>query len=84
MTQQSQKKWNVILNILLLIKKCGDNSMGELLIRGYWSNWWMELGGGQKTSGSILKDFLCCRWKLPYIWGHDPPRKWDQSRWLNK
>ena len=28
--------------------------MGELLKRGYWSNWWMELGGGQKTSGSIL------------------------------
>ena len=33
MTQQSQKKWNVILNILLLINKSGDNSMGELLIR---------------------------------------------------
>ena len=33
MTQQSQKMWNVILNILLLINKSGDNSMGELLIR---------------------------------------------------
>ena len=33
MTQQSQKKWNVILNILLLINKSGDNSMGEHLIR---------------------------------------------------
>ena len=58
--------------------------MGELLIRGYQSNWWMELGGGKKTSGSILKHFLGCRWQLPYNWGHDPPRKWDQSRWLNK
>ena len=28
MTQQSQKKWNVILNILLLINKNGDNSIG--------------------------------------------------------
>ena len=33
MTQQRQKKWNVILNILLLINKSGDNSMVELLIR---------------------------------------------------
>ena len=33
MTQQSQKKWNVILNILFLINKSGDNSLGELLIR---------------------------------------------------
>ena len=33
MTQQSQKKWNVILNILLLINKSGDNIMGDLLIR---------------------------------------------------
>ena len=46
--------------------------MGELLIRCYWSNWWMELGGGKNTSGSILKYFLGCGWKLPYIWGHDP------------
>ena len=44
----------------------------------------MELGGGKTTSGSILKHFLICRWQLPYIWVHDPPRKWDQSRWLNK
>ena len=22
--------------------------MGELLKRGYWSNWWMELGGKEK------------------------------------
>ena len=22
--------------------------MGELLKRGYWSNWWMELGGKAK------------------------------------
>ena len=58
--------------------------MGELLKIGYWSNWWMELGGGKKTSGNILKHFLSCRWKLPYIWGHDPSRKWDQSRWLIK
>ena len=58
--------------------------MGELLKRGYWSNWWMELGGGKKTSGSILIHFLSCRWKLPYNWGHDPPRKWDQRRWLIK
>ena len=42
--------------------------MGELLKRGYWSSWWMELGGGKKTSGSILKHFLSCRWQLPYIW----------------
>ena len=40
MTQQSQNKWNVILNILLLINKSGDNIMEEMLIRGYWSNWW--------------------------------------------
>ena len=33
MTQQSQKKWSVILNILLLINKSGDNSLGGLLIR---------------------------------------------------
>ena len=33
MTQQSQKKWNVILNILFLINKSGDNNLGELLIR---------------------------------------------------
>ena len=39
--------------------------MGELLKRGYWSNWWMELGGRQNTSRSILKHFLSCRWKLP-------------------
>ena len=84
MTQQSQQKWNVIQNIVLLINKIGDNSMGELLKRGYWSNCWMELGGGKKTSGRILKHFLSCRWQLPYIWGHDPPRKWDQSRWLIK
>ena len=58
--------------------------MGELLKRGYWSNWWMELGGRQKTSGSILKHFLSCRWQLPYIWGHDSPRKWNVSRWLIK
>ena len=58
--------------------------MGELLKRGYWSNWWMELGGREKTSGSILKHFLSCRWQIPYIWGHDPPRKWDQSKWLIK
>ena len=45
--------------------------MGELLKRGYWANWWMELGGRQKTSGSILKHFLSCRWQLPYIWGHE-------------
>ena len=38
----------------------------------------------QKTSGSILKHFLSCRWQLPYIWGHDSPRKWNQSRWLIK
>ena len=84
MTQQSQKKWNVILNILLLInKKSGDNSLGELLIRVVLVKLVEELGGGQKTSGIILKHFLCCRWQLPYIWGHDPPRKWDKSRWLN-
>ena len=66
MTQQSQKKWNVIMNILLLInKKVETTTLGELLIRGYWSNWWMELGGGKKTSGSILKHFLCCKWQLP-------------------
>ena len=58
--------------------------MGELLKRGYWSNWWIELGGGKKTSGRILKYFLSCRWKIPYNWGRDPPRKWDQRRWLNK
>ena len=46
--------------------------MGELLKRGYWSNWWMELGGRKKTSGSILKHFLSCRSQLPYIWGHIP------------
>ena len=56
--------------------------MGELLIRVLLVKLVEELGVGQKTSGSILKHFLCCRWKLPYIWGHDPPRKWDQSRWL--
>ena len=33
MTQQSQKMWNVTLNILFLINKSGDNSLGELLIR---------------------------------------------------
>ena len=33
MTQQSQKKWNVIKNILLLINKSGDNNLGELLKR---------------------------------------------------
>ena len=33
MTQQSQKMWNVILNILILINKSGDNILGELLIR---------------------------------------------------
>ena len=38
----------------------------------------------QKTSGSILKHFLSCRWQLPYIWGHDSPRKWNLSRWLIK
>ena len=48
MTHQSQKKWNVILNILLLINKSRDNSMGELLIRVYWSNCWKELGGEKK------------------------------------
>ena len=58
--------------------------MGELLKTGYWSNWWMELGGGKNTSGSILKHFLSCRWQIPYIWGHDPLIKWDQSRWLIK
>ena len=31
MTQQSQKKWNVILNILLLINKNGDNSIGRAI-----------------------------------------------------
>ena len=31
MTQQSQKKWNVILNILLLINKSGDNSIGRVV-----------------------------------------------------
>ena len=25
--------------------------MGELLKRGYWSNWWMELGG--KAKGQV-------------------------------
>ena len=73
MTQQSQKKWNVILNILLLINKSGDNSMGELLIRVLLVKLVEELGGEQNTSGSILKHFPCCRWQLPYIWGHDPP-----------
>ena len=29
------------------------------------------------AGGNILKHFLCCRWQPPYIWGHDPPRKWD-------
>ena len=58
--------------------------MGELLIRVLLVKLVEELGGEQKTSGSILKHFICCRWQLPYIWGHDPPRKWDQSRWLNK
>ena len=29
MTHQSQKKWNVIMNILLLINKNGDNSIGR-------------------------------------------------------
>ena len=77
MTQQSQKKWNVILNILLLINKSGDNSMGELLIRVLLVKLVDELGGEQKTSGCILKQFLCCRWQLPYIWSHDPTRKWD-------
>ena len=24
----------------------------------------------------------CCRWKIPYICGHDSPGKWNQSRWL--
>ena len=24
-----------------------------------------------------------CRWKPPYICGHDSQRKWNQSRWLN-
>ena len=58
--------------------------MGELLIRVLLVKLVDKLGGGKKTSGSILKHFLCCRWHLPYIWAHDPPRKWDQSRWLNK
>ena len=84
MTQQSQKKWNVILNILLLINKSGYNSMGELLIRVSLIKLVEELGGGKNTSGSILRHFLSCRWQLPYILGHDPPRKWDQSRWLIK
>ena len=48
MTQQSQQLWSVIQNILLIIINCGDNNMGELLKRGYWSNWWMELGGKVK------------------------------------
>ena len=39
--------------------------MGELLIRGDWSNWWMELGGGKKTSGSILKHFLVAGGNFP-------------------
>ena len=48
MTQQSQKMWNVILNILFLINKSGDNSLGEQLKRVYWSSWWRELGGEKK------------------------------------
>ena len=84
MTQQSQQKWNVIQNILLLINKLWRQQHGRAVKKGYWSNWWMELGGGKKTSGSILKHFLSCRWQLPYIWGHDPPRKLDQRRWFIK
>ena len=32
--------------------------MGELLKRSYWSNWWMELGGGKEViSNNVL--YLC-------------------------
>ena len=51
--------------------------MGELLIRVLL----VKMVEGTRWRE---KHFLYCRWQLPYIWGHDPPRKWDQSKWLNK
>ena len=48
MTQQSQQLWSVIQNILLLINKLWRQQHGRDVKRGYWSNWWMELGGKAK------------------------------------
>ena len=77
MNQPSQQNWNVIQNILLLINKLWRQQHGRavkkrLLVKLVDGTRWRE-----KDSGSILKHFLSCRWKLPYIWGHDPPIKWD-------
>ena len=55
--------------------------MGELLIRVLLVK--LVEGTRWRAKGQVavlLKHFLCCRGKLPYIWGHDPPIKWDQSR----
>jgi hypothetical protein len=48
MTQQSQQLWSVIENILLIINKLWRQQHGRAVKRGYWSNWWMELGGKEK------------------------------------
>ena len=85
MTRQIQQKWSVIQDILLLINKLWRQQHGRaikkrLLVKLVDGTRWK----GKRTSGSIPKHFLSCRWQLPYIWGHDHPRKWDQSRWLIK
>ena len=48
MTEQSQQLWSVIENILLIINKLWRQQHGRAVKRGYWSNWWMELGGKAK------------------------------------
>ena len=49
MTQQSQQLWSVIENIFFKkINKLWRQQHGRAVKRGYWSNWWMELGGKAK------------------------------------
>ena len=51
MTPQSQQLWSVIENILLIINILWRQQHGRVVKRGYWSNWWMELGG--KVQGQV-------------------------------
>ena len=84
MTQQSQKKWNVILNILLLINKKWRQQHGRsvnkrLLVKLVEGTRWREKDKWQHPQTLPKLEVA-----TSLNWGHDPPRKWDQSRWLNK
>ena len=47
-------------------------------VKRVFTGQWRRLGGEQTDMWQHPQTTSnYCRWQPPYIWGHDPPRKWN-------